>query len=313
MEYALAILYLIFISIHGFFFILLCKILLLFTDTTILNKVHVSLSIAVVFPILIGDVMILISCMSRDVNLHNLAPIFDYCGTFTYQTLFQHYFQYRSSMLYKGIAHRFHHFVVICIIIKAIATPIFSILGLVLSQRWGYQVEIYITMFQIVASATNFGFNNLIMRKLLSLNLIQANRRSFVSVLVFPKRYSKTESIPTQIQEDLAQSLAKQEQSTNDTSVNDIYNRVKSDIYSNIKRTLITAILYIIVAVTLVGVFNDNTPRSGFFTSMAYRIMVTPAVIATNSPIWKAYKELKHAAKDQTGSRKINSADELAA
>ena len=315
MEYALIVIYLLLIILHGSSLLQQCIILLAYSEASVLNKVHVSLSFAVVFPVFVGDIMVLISCISPGINLHNVAPIFDYGGVFVYQTLFYHHFQYRSSMLYKGIAHRFHDFVVKSIIIKAMVTPAVSIFGLILSQIWGYPVESYVTLFQVILSVANFGFNSMLMRKFLSLNLIQANRRSLVTVSVIPKpsnRYLTTESAkaPPESQEDLATSSSTKEHSVKSNAADDMYTRVKTDIYRNMKRALFTGIFYFVIAVTLLGVFNDNTPRSGFFTSIAFRITLAPAVIATNSPIWKAYKEYKRT-KNQTGGGNVNGAEEL--
>ena len=310
MEYALILLYILLIILHGSSLIQQCIILLLYSEASVLNRIHVSLSFAVVFPIFVGDIMILISCVSPDINLCDVAPIFDYGGVLIYQTLFYHHFQYRSSMLYKGLAHTFHEFVAKSIILKAIVTPAISIFGLVLSQIWGYELESYVALFQVIVSAANFGFNSMLLYKLMSLNLIKANKRSLVLVSVFPKLYPSTESQTLQNQEDLIQSHLSREQSARITSASDMYTRVKMDIYRNMKRALFTGIFYITVAVILLGVFNDNTPRSGFFASIAFRIALAPAVIATNSPIWKAYKEFKRT-KNQDLSRKINSAEEF--
>jgi len=122
MEYALLIIFTFFVFMHSLTLYVLVLMMLSPVEQNVLNKVHLCLSFAVIFPFFIGDLVILASYLNGYLDAYICAALADFCGGSTFQTIFQHYFQYRSSLLYKGIAHRFYDFAVMSITIKALVT-----------------------------------------------------------------------------------------------------------------------------------------------------------------------------------------------
>ena len=286
MEYAIIVIFLFFILVHGFTVYILVKMMLSSVDQSVLNKVHVCLSFAVIFPFFMGDIVILASYLNTTVDAYLCAALADFCGGSTYQNIFQHYFQYRSSSLYKGIAHRFYEFAIASITIKALLTQASYTFFLVFVIMWDYNFQAFGTIFQIVVSITNVLFHTLLMHKLMSLDL-GSKDRGWKSVRVSRRSLQSDEK-----QNDPSvQSSPKPTFTISSNDRNDIFNRVKQDIHKSIVRALVAGLVYILLAVVLLGVFSDNSPRSGYITSISYRVVMSPAILMTNVPVWKAYKE----------------------
>ena len=284
MSVALTVIFSIFLIFHGLMLLFFVKMLVT-KEMSILNKTHLSLSFATILPLFVGDILVLASLGGRfEMKNYFLSALTDYCAGVMYQTIFQHFFQYRSSLLYKGIAQKFYDFVIFSIILKALFTQIFSTLGFVVSQIWGLSIQSYGTIFQIVVSFTNLLFNTMLMQKLMSIDIKYSRRGSWnsrrsVSIInkSFIDRSSSNES-----------RVALRSSSS---SADNIFTRVKEDIHKSIVRTLVSGVIFVLLAVILLSIYSDNSPRSAYFISISYRFALVPAVLMTTIPIWKTIKE----------------------
>ena len=252
-----------------------------------------------VVPIIIGDLLVISSVTSDGVaDASFIVELMDFCSTHLLHTLFIHLFQYRSTLLYKGVAPRFYDYIYHIIEYKAMMNVALCSLGFVISIALKYSITAFLIVYQMVLASGNVIMYMLMKRKFESLNIIQSQSsrvgnqsESVISV--------QTYRIETNNKNVNNPSTKK--------SMKEIYEEMKLDIYNNLKRAIIAMIFFIIISIILLVIFQKKSPSNQYYLSISYRLVSVVPMIVSSKPIIKACAEKR---KKVTNNSHITNPDD---
>ena len=264
MEYPLLILGIIVTLIHCQIIRISLRILFT-TDINVLNRVLTGILCSVMCQILIGDCAIIYyaTFIGEYNDLYILIGFSDYCAIIIFQTLSATFVHYRSVLLYKGYAKRFYEYALKVLILKALVTPLLSMIGLIISQQYNFNILAYNTITQLAVAISNF-FYFLMLRK----KFEEMNNRYMVRPITTANNLNQIVN-------------------QSHTVAQEHYEVTKKEIHRNMGITLVAMSLFIVSASILLGIFHQFDHRSGYYISLSYRFLFTPAILAAIIPIHK--------------------------
>jgi len=155
MDHTLLIIYCILSAIHVYP-LRLSLYILSTKGLNILNTAHGIFMLHSIFPIFVGDILIVVSAVTEsEFDAFSIVEMADFIGILMFQTLFLNLFHYRSTLLYKRVALRFYDYVYNLLVVKAIASPAMCIFGVIVSSALQYSITSFLIVFQVfIASGT---------------------------------------------------------------------------------------------------------------------------------------------------------------
>ena len=283
MDYILLIIFCILTPMH-FYVLQICFYILSTNGLTRLNTVHCVVIFSTIFPFVIGDLIIITSIITNGVpNASFIVEMVDFCGILTFHSIFVHTYQYRSSLLYKGVANRFYEFVYNFLVRKALINPVACIVGLVTSYAWNYSTTSFLIIYQICVAAWTAMMYLSSKYKFESLNILQSQRsnvtESVVAIKIFRSRSRPDIESNKQISKN---------------SWREKYEETKRDLYNNLRRALISMSFFIALSITLLAIFRKKSSFDQYYLSISYRLVCVIPMIIYSRPIIKSCEEKRN-------------------
>ena len=292
MEYILLSVYCVLTAVH-LYLLRLCFYILATKKLNILNTAHSILLFCIAVPTILGNLLIISSVASNgDIDASFIVELMDFSFILTFNTLFIHLFQYRSTLLYKGVSPRFYEYIYHVLEFKAIITPALYVFGLIISSGLKSSITTFLIVFQLLLALGNVIMYLFLKRKFETLNIIQSHgnsnianqAESVVSIHIFPvEKNNKNNNNPS-----------------TKRSVKEIYEEIKLDIYNNLRLSIITMTLFIIISVILLVIFNNKASSDQYYLSISYRLVFVIPIVVCSKPIIKACAEKRKKAANNS-------------
>ena len=302
MDYILLSIFCILTAMH-LYLLRLCFYILATKILNILNTVHSILMFSTIVPTIIGDLLVILSVTTNGVaDASFIVELMDFCSALLLHTLFIHLFQYRSTLLYKGIAPRFYDYIYHIIEYKAMMNLALCGLGFVISIALKYSITAFLVVYQMVLTLGNVIMYILMKRKFESLNIIQSQSSS-VGNPTESAISVRTYRIDTSNNNIYHKSVKR--------TVKEIHEETRLYIYNNLKRALIAMAFFIIISVILLVIFQKKSPSNQYYLSISYRLVSIVPIVACSKPIIKTCAEKRKKAASSTHRMNPDDADDV--
>ena len=254
-------------------------------------------------PILIGDLLVILSILSNGAFEDSfIVEMMDFASLLTFHTLFIHLFQYRSTLLYKGVAPRFYGYIYHIIEYKAMMNLALCVLGFVISIALKYSITAFLIIYQMIIVSGTVIMYILLKRKFESLNIIQSQASSIGN---------QSESVISVHTYRVELNNKNFNDPSTKRSMKEIYEEMKVDIYNNLKRSIIGMTIFIIISVILLAIFQKKSPSDQYYLSISYRLLSVVPMIVSSKPIIKSCAEKRKKAVFVSNPNDLDDADDV--
>ena len=244
----------------------------------VINAAHGILLLNTVFPFLIGDFLIILSVTSDGTfNVSLVVKMLDFISLMTFNAYFIHVFEYRETLIYKGVAHRFYNYVYRLLLFKVLSVPLGWVFGLMIASALNYDTTAFYIIYESLVALGTAVMYFLLKYKFESLDIIPSQVRNG----------SKAEVV-IQVLRNETNTNTKQNNQASKKSVKERYEEVKLDIYENLIKNLFGTSSAVILAIILLSVFRNNSSFKQYYLSIHYRLVLMVPFIVCSEPIMKS-------------------------
>ena len=254
---------------------------ILFTEElSVINTAHGILLFNSIFPIFIGDFLVISSVISNGTfDVSFIVEILDFIGIMTFHALFIHVFEYRDTLIYKGLAHRFYDYVYRLLLFKVLSVPIGCLIGILLASASNYSTTAFLVIYQSLIALGTAMMYLLLKYKFESLDIIPSPlKNTFKAEVVVSVGALRSET----------NNNLRQSNQSSKKSAKEKYEEAKLDIYENLKKHIIGTTIAVIVAIILLSIFRSNTSFDKYYLSIYYRLILLIPLTLCSEPIMKS-------------------------